>query len=409
MTMHITLLSTHTSPLAPAGTGDGGGLNVYVREVARRLADRGHGVQVLTRRSAPDQPDAAELAPGVVLRHVDAGPPAPVAKEGLPSLLCGFAMQARRLVAHTDVLHSHYWLSGWVARRLASAADLPFVHTFHTIGVMKNQALAPGDVPEPALRLEAERRIAQDAARVLALTCGEGRLLHRNFGMSGSRITMVPAGVDVDLFRPEPGPRDDEVTAAVPADVPVALFVGRLQPLKGPDVAIEALARLRQVVPDARLVVVGGVSGAGEGVAGPDELDGLADRLGIGDAVTILPAMSQDRLAAWYRRAQVVVVPSRSETFGLVALEAQACATPVVAAQVGGLEYVVRDGGTLVAGHDPATWADAMAAPLTDPALAARTGAAGRAWARASSWDATVDRLEHVYGAVAAQPLAAIA
>lgn len=415
----VTLLSAHTSPLSQPGTGDGGGLNVYVREVSARLAQRGHDVQVLTRRTDPDDPSEIRLPSGVVVRLVDAGPPEPVPKPDLPSMLCSFAMQARPLIRPDDVIHSHYWLSGWVARRLARHLGIPFVHTFHTIGVMKNQALAPGDVPEPPLRLEAERRIASDAARVLALTCGEGRLLHRHFGLSGARITTVPAGVDVDLFRPagsDPadalvpdGDPEDPLVAALSDAGPIVLFVGRLQPLKGPDIAIESLARVRRHVPDARLVVVGGVSGAGAGLSGPNELRALAVSRGVGDAVTFLPAMDQDRLAALYRAAAAVVVPSRSETFGLVALEAQSSATPVVAADVEGLQYVVRDGGTLVAGHDPDDYGAALARYLLDPEHAARTGAAGRAWALQSSWDATVDRLEAVYREVAPELAAACA
>ncbi len=416
----VTLLSAHTSPLSQPGTGDGGGLNVYVREVSTRLAQRGHDVQILTRRTNVEDPATIELPSGVVVRLVDAGPPALVPKPDLPSMLCSFAMQARPLVRPDDVIHSHYWLSGWVARRLSKHLATPFVHTFHTIGVMKNQSLAPGDVPESPLRLEAERRIATDAARVLPLTCGEGRLLHHHFGLSGSRITTVPAGVDVDLFHPgtdamagSHGPGDDvgrdHAHLAVDTQAPMVLFVGRLQPLKGPDIAIEALARLRRDVPDAHLVVVGGVSGTGAGVTGPDELRGFAASLGVADAVTFVPAMDQPRLAALYRAAAAVVVPSRSETFGLVALEAQASATPVVAADVGGLQYVVRDGGTLVSGHDPVDYAAALARYLQDPGLAARTGAAGRAWALESSWDATVDRLEAVYREVAPSRVAACA
>lgn len=397
----ITLLSAHTSPLAQAGTGDGGGLNVYVREVANRLATRGHDVQVLTRRIAPDEPRELVLDSGAVVRTVAAGPAAPVPKEDLPSLLCSFAMQARPLVGDTDVLHSHYWLSGWVARRLSRHLGIPFVHTFHTLGVMKNRSLAPGDVPEPPLRLEAERRIAVDAARILALTCGEGRLLHRHFGLSGARISTVPAGVDTGLFHPDARDHDADVVDLVDARGPLVAFVGRLQPLKGPDIAIASLAQLRRDVPDAHLVIVGGESGAGGAMPGSGDLRDLAASLGVADAVTFLPAMPQSRLAGLYRAADAVVVPSRSETFGLVALEAQASATPVVAADVDGLQYVVRDGGTLVDGHDPDDFAAALARYLRDPELAASTGAAGRRWALQSSWEATVDRLEGVYREIA--------
>lgn len=431
-TRRVTLLSAHTSPLAQPGTGDSGGLNVYVQEVANRLARRGHDVQILTRRTDPDEPAAFELESGAVVRTVCAGPAAPVAKHDLPSLLCSFAMQARPMVGPHDVIHSHYWLSGWVARRFSRHHGIPFVHTFHTIGLMKNQALAPGDVPESPLRLEAERRIAADAAQVLALTCGEGRLLHQHFGLSGSRITTVPAGVDVDLFHPpasgEDGSEDASAGGGADRDAdgqvtddargrllarhgidargPMVLFVGRLQPLKGPDVAVASLARLRRDVPDAHLVIVGGASGTGAGATGPDELQALAESLGVRDAVTILPAMVQAELAQLYRAADVVVVPSRSETFGLVALEAQASATPVVAADVDGLQYVVRDGGTLVAGHDPDDYAVALSRYLRDPVASAAAGAAGRAWALQSSWDTTVDRLERVYRDVSAVPAA---
>lgn len=420
----ITLLSAHTSPLAQPGTGDGGGLNVYVREVANRLAQRGHDVQILTRRTEPDEPAVLELASGAVVRNVCAGPAAPVAKHDLPSLLCSFAMQARPMVGPNDIIHSHYWLSGWIARRLARHHGIPFVHTFHTIGLMKNQALAPGDVPESPLRLEAERRIAADAAQVLALTGGEARLLHQHFGLSGSRVTTVPAGVDVDLFHPcvtspgltaaGQGATDDALARfwaqyGIDTCGPMVLFAGRLQPLKGPDVAVASLARLRRDVPDAQLVIVGGASGAGAGATGPAELTALAESLGIRDAVTLLPAMDQAQLAQLYRAADAVVVPSRSETFGLVALEAQASGTPVVAADVDGLRYVVRDGGTLVADHDPDAYATALSRYLLDPMAAAAAGAAGREWALQSSWDATVDRLEHVYCDLWAVPAAACA
>lgn len=400
-TPRITLLSAHTSPLAQPGTGDGGGLNVYVREVADRLATRGHEVQVLTRRTHPDEPPAVVMDSGAVVRTVAAGPAAPVPKEDLPSLLCSFVMQARPFVGPDDLLHSHYWLSGWVARRLSRHFRIPFVHTFHTIGVMKNESLAPGDVPEPPLRLEAERRIASDASRVLALTCGEGRLLHRHFGLSGARISTVPAGVDTSLFHPEGRASDAVVLDRLRARGPLVAFVGRLQALKGPDIAIRSLARLRRDVPDAQLVVVGGESGAAGATTGLGDLRELASASGVSDAVTFLSAMPQAQLAALYRAADAVVVPSRSETFGLVALEAQASATPVVAAGVDGLNYVVREGGTLVDGHDPDDYAAALARYLVDADLARTTGEAGRRWALQSSWEATVDRLEDVYREVA--------
>ncbi len=411
--LRIGVLSVHTSPLEQPGTGNGGGLNVYVMEVARRLAARGHAVDVLTRRTDPTTPDVVDLDPGLRVVHLVAGPARPVAKHDLPSLLCGFSMQALRLPGDYDLLHSHYWLSGWVARRLSRRWGVPYAHTFHTLGVMKNRALAPGDAPEPPLRLVAEQRLADDADRVLALTCGEGRLLHRHHGMSGRRITVVPPGVDVDRFRPDqdaPAAITPEVAALLDrvGDAPLVLFVGRLQPLKGPDVAVRTLAEVRRRLPDARLAIVGGASGD-DGGTEPVELAAMADELGLADAVHLLPARPQEELAALYRRADVVHVPSRTETFGLVALEAQASGTPVVASAVDGLHSVVGRGGTLVDGHDPRDHAAAIAAFLTDPRTADRVGRAGREHALASSWSATVDRLESVYGAMARPRHVAIA
>lgn len=413
----VALLSVHTSPLDQPGTGDGGGLNVSVLEVARRMAARGIAVDVFTRATDPAQPPAEQVAPGLVVHRIVAGPVAPLAKEEVANHLCAFALALQRhpTAGTADVVHAHYWLSGWVGRRVAERWDVPFVQTFHTFGVLKNDTLAPGDVPESPLRLAAERRLATSADRVLALTCGEARLLHRRFGIPGSRISVVPAGVDLDRFRPTPSPDDAAVvTRLAPGAGPLLLFVGRLQPLKGPDVAVRTLAAVRASVPDARLLIVGGTSGSGAGRTGPDELRLLARELGVGGAVALAEAQPQSVLASLYRAAEVVLVPSRSETFGLVALEAQACGTPVVAARVGGLAAVVGEGGTLVTGHDPGTHADAVVAYLRDPEARRAAGAGGIRHGSGSSWEHTVDRLVAVYGelrrrAPQAVPLADVA
>lgn len=399
----VALLSVHTSPLEQPGTGDGGGLNVYVLQVARRLAARGVAVDVFTRRTSPDQPAVVTLADGLRVIPIEAGPQRRVPKHELTNHLCTFALA----MLHGDhgpydLVHAHYWMSGWVARRVTDRWDVPFVQTFHTLAVLKNATLAPGDVPEPPLRLAAERRIARAADRVVGLTCGEARLLHRTFGLSGADIAVVPAGVDLDLFTPDAAPDKAAAVAAdaPPGDGPLLLFAGRLQPLKGPDVAVQTLARVRTVVPDARLLVVGGSSGNGNGTTDPADLRTLATSLGVADAVRIVPARPQEHLATLYRAADLVLTPSRSETFGLVALEAQASGTPVVAADVSGLRYVVGRGGIRVAGHDPADHAAAAVEILTDPDRAAVMAREGRRVAAGTSWDRTVDRLLGVYGAV---------
>jgi D-inositol-3-phosphate glycosyltransferase len=399
----VGLLSVHTSPLEQPGTGDGGGLNVYVLQVARRLAARGIAVDVFTRTTSPAQPPVVQIGEHLRIVRVDAGPAVHLPKEDLPNHLCSFALaMLRDHAADYDLLHAHYWLSGWVARRVAERWDLPFVQTFHTLGALKNATLAPDDVPEPPLRLAAERRIARAADKVVGLTCGEARLLHRTFGLSGADIAVVPAGVDLDVFAPEGAAGESAriVGDLPPGDGPLLLFVGRLQPLKGPDVAIRTLAAVRHKVPDARLLIVGGTSGSGAGRTGPAQLAALADDLGLADAVRVIPARPQEHLAALYRAADVVLAPSRSETFGLVALEAQASGTPVVAANVSGLRYVVGPGGTLVDGHDPDDHAAAVLTYLTDPVRRRTASEEGVRTAQASSWDRTVDRLLGVYGAV---------
>lgn len=402
----VAVLSVHTSPLDQPGAGDGGGLNVYVAEVARRLGDRGVKVDVFTRRTDERLPDTIELAAGVELHHLDAGPPAPLPKEEVADHLGAFvlALQRHPTAGAHDLLHAHYWLAGWVGVRVAARWGTPLVQTFHTLGVLKNATLAPGDVPEPPRRLAAEERIARAADRVLALTCGEARLLHRTYGLGGSSLAVVPAGVDLERFSPTPAPAAPvSVSSGARGDGPRLLFVGRLQPLKGPDVAVRTLAEVRKRLPGARLRIVGGPSGAAGGTCSPDALRALARDLGVDDALTIEPAVAQVELAERYRAADVLLAPSRSETFGLVALEAQACGVPVVAARVPGLETVVgRGGGTLVAGHDPADHAEAVLAYLLDGERASRARAAGIATARASSWDRAVDRLLGAYGAVVA-------
>lgn len=396
----VALLSVHTGPQDQPGTGDGGGLNVYVLETGRRLAERGVAVDVFTRANDPDAPREIEIAPGLTVHHIEAGPLAPIGKEAVANHLCAFMLG---VLAHPsagthDLVHANYWLSGWVGRRLAERWDIPFVQTFHTLAVLKNASLAPGDVPESPLRLAAERHIAAAADRILVLTCGEARLLHRAYGISGARLTVVPAGVDLELFDPAPTTFDAEVADLLPpGDGPLLLFVGRLQPLKAPDVAIETLAAVRAQGVDARLLVVGGTSGNGQGRSGPQQLHELTRRLGVEDHVRIAQARPQHEIAALYRAADVVLVPSRSETFGLVALEAQACGTPVVAAEVGGLRAVLDTSGMLVAGHDPADHAAAVLGLLRDPRAQAAAVAAGLQSASASSWDATVNRLMSVY------------
>ncbi|MFC5642815.1 D-inositol-3-phosphate glycosyltransferase [Kitasatospora cinereorecta] len=408
----IAMLSVHTSPLHQPGTGDAGGMNVYIVELAKRLAALDIEVEVFTRAISSDDAPTVELAPGVLVRHVTAGPFEGLLKEDLPAQLCAFTHAVLRTEAghrpgHYDLVHSHYWLSGHVGWLAAERWGVPLVHTMHTMAKVKNAALAEGDTPEPAARVIGETQVVEAADRLIANTAEEAAELAFHYGARPEQLAVVHPGVNLEVFRP-----GDRAAArarlGLPQDAAVLLFAGRIQPLKAPDVLLKAVARLLERRPELRerlvVPVVGGPSGSG--LARPESLHKLAAQLGIADVVRFHPPVGQARLAEWYRAATALVMPSHSESFGLVALEAQACGTPVVAAAVGGLPVAVQGGvtGTLVDGHDPDAWAHALEAYVTDPALVARYGAAAARHAAAFGWSASAATTADVYaGALAAR------
>ena len=408
----VAMLSVHTSPLEQPGSGDAGGLNVYVVETARRLAARGTEVEIVTRATSSAVPPLLELVPGVTVRHLAAGPFEGLSKHDLPGQLCAFAagllrVEARHEPGFYDLVHSHYWLSGQVGWLVADRWDVPLVHTMHTMAKVKNAALADGDAPEPSVRVIGEEQVVEAADRLIANTETEAAELVHAYRARPSQVEVVPPGVDLDVFRP--GGPDGRRTArrrlGVPTDADVLLFVGRIQPLKAPDVLLRAAALLRARGERSRQLVVavlGGRSGAGSGDL--EELRGLARGLGLDGVVRFRPPVTREVLADWYRAADLAVVPSHSESFGLVAMEAQACGTPVVAASVGGLRTAVVDGvtGVLVAGHDPAVWADVLGRLLGEERRRRAMEAAAVRHAAGFSWDVTVDRMLEVYAAAAA-------
>jgi D-inositol-3-phosphate glycosyltransferase len=391
----VAVLAVHTSPLAQPGIGDAGGMNVYVLQSALHLARRGVEVEIFTRATASTDPPIVRVAPGVLVRNVVAGPFEGLDKYDLPTQLCAFAAGVLRAEAahepgYYDIVHSHYWLSGQVGWLARDRWSVPLVHTAHTLAAVKNAALAEGDTPEPPLRTVGEQQVVDEADRLIANTEDEARQLVSLHHADPARIDVAHPGVDLDVFRPGDR-RAARASLGLPPDEDVVAFVGRIQPLKGPDVLLRAAAKLQRV----HVVVAGGPSGSGR--AAPDGLVRLADELGIAARVTFLPPQSREDLARLFQAVNLVAVPSYSESFGLVALEAQACGTPVVAAAVGGLPVAVRGGvsGTLVAGHDVDRWAQAI-----DELL--RLGAGPRAWAMRRSavqhaatfsWDNTVDAL----------------
>ncbi|HEV2779193.1 MAG TPA: D-inositol-3-phosphate glycosyltransferase [Actinophytocola sp.] len=397
----VAVLSVHTSPLDQPGTGDAGGMNVYITQTATRMARRGIAVEVFTRATSSDLPPVVELAPGVLVRHVHAGPFEELGRDELPAQLCAFTAgvlraEARHEPGHYDLVHSHYWLSGQVGWLARERWGVPLVHTAHTLARVKNAALADGDTPEPRTREIGEQQVVDEADRLVANTAVEARQLVRLYDADPDKVRAIAPGVDLELFRPGDR-RAARAGLGLPADAVVLAFVGRIQPLKGPDVLLRAAAELLRggAVPRERLVVlvVGGPSGTG--LESPTALQELAAELGIADVVRFRPPQPAPVLADVFRAADVVAMPSHSESFGLVALEAQACGTPVVAAAVGGLRLVVADGssGLLVAGHDPAAWADALASVALRPATAARLGRGAVAHASRFSWDNTTDAL----------------
>jgi D-inositol-3-phosphate glycosyltransferase len=401
----VAALSVHTSPLDQPGTGDAGGMNVYIVEVAKRLAAVGTEVEIFTRATSSDLPPTVEMAPGVLVRHVTAGPLEGLAKQDLPAQLCAFTSAVLRAEAAQepgwyDLVHSHYWLSGQVGWLAQERWGVPLVHAMHTMGKVKNAALAAGDTPEPMARIIGEAQVVAAADRLVANTDEEAAQLVELYRADPARVVTVNPGVDLSVFTPD-GDGAARARLGVPGDAVVLLFVGRIQPLKAPDVLLRAAARMLEDDPDLRrrlvVVLVGGPSGTG--LAEPGQLAKLAASLGIADLVRFEPPAAQPRLADWYRAATVTVVPSYSESFGLVAIESQACGTPVVAASVGGLRTAVRDtvSGVLVDGHDPADYARVLHRLIGHPGLLRRYGRAGAAHAAQFSWAATAAGLLDVY------------
>jgi D-inositol-3-phosphate glycosyltransferase len=399
----VAVLTVHTSPIDQPGTGDSGGMNVYIRAVAERLAAQGVEVDLFTRCRGDDDPEVRELTPGARLITVHAGPCAPVPKSELPpyvpEFLGGVLRRAALEERDYDVVHTHYWLSGWAGRSAKEIWRVPLVASFHTLGKVKNYSLARGEEPEPEARLSGEERVIEDADRILAPTPAEAAQLVGLYRADPASIRIVPPGVDHTIFSPR-SKHDARARLHLDPDMCLALYVGRLQPHKGPDVAVRTVAEAVAREPARCLVlaIVGGPSGSTHGEEVARILD-LAAALGIADRVMLFPPQPQPRLADFYAAADVALVPSRSESFGLVALEAQACGTPVVAAAVGGLRFVVRDAetGFLVEGHDPSDHADRLLRLLADPGLARRMGDEGARQSLRFTWDATAAELLSVY------------
>lgn len=410
----VAMVSLHTSPLDQPGTGDAGGMNVYVIELAKRLATRGIAVDIFTRATSSTLAPVVAASPGVAVHHIHAGPFEGLTKGELPGQLCVFAREvlrteAREALGHYDVVHSHYWLSGQVGALARDRWGVPLVHSMHTMAKVKNNALADGDTPEPVARIIGEEQVVEAADMLIANTAIEASQLVELYDADPHRVEVVHPGVDLSVFRPYDQAQVRAELGLRP-DAAVLLFAGRIQPLKAPDVLLRAVAVMlaQQPALRSRLVVpiVGGPSGSG--LEHPESLALLAAELGLGDVVRFVPPVAQRDLARWCAAATLVAVPSYNESFGLVAVEAQAAGTPVVAAAVGGLTTVVADevSGLLVDGHDARGWAAALTRIVDSEGLRSRLAAGALVQARNFSWDRTAERTLEVYQQARATMLA---
>lgn len=392
----VAILSMHTSPLAQPGVGDGGGMNVYVRELVSALAHAGLDCTTYTRAWHPDLPRVVNVEPNHRVVHVPAGD-FDLPKGELLSVVDTFADGVRDdIVANggTDVLHANYWLSGIAGHRLKHELDLPLVMTFHTFARVKAQ----GGDPESSVREDGESSIIGCTDAICVSCTEEERQFRDLYGNPPGTIEIVAPGVEHAFFAPG-DKRGARHALRIPFEVPVMLFVGRIQPLKGLDVAVRALAQLDDTA--TRLIVVGGASGD-EGDVEVQRINGLIDELGVRDRVQFVAPQAHHLLSTFYRAADVVIVPSRSESFGLVALEAAACGIPVVASGVGGLITIIDDGvtGHLVADRDPAMFAHHINRLVANPIAAADMGRRAAEKARNYTWSFAAARLRRAYSDV---------
>ena len=404
---HIATLMVHTSPLDQPGAGDAGGMNIYVAESAKRMAAMGVKVDIFTRRNHADLPDTVELAPGVTVRHLDAGPVEGVTKEELPQYIPALARQFTSALEGTtayDVIHSHYWISGEVGIPASKKLGIPLIHTMHTMAKVKNLNLAEDESPEPGSRVRGEMEVVESAQGLIANTDAEAASLVSLYSACPDLVHVVTPGVDLYTFTAGAGRAHARELLNIPADAHVITFVGRIQPHKGPGLLIRATAEMVSHSPHLRskliVFVIGGVSGAG--TAEVEKLKEMVKWSGISDVVRFMPPMSRDELPDWYRAADLVCVPSYSESFGLVALESQACGTPVVATAVGGLRTAVADGisGVLVDGHDPRAWSSVLARLLAEPQRRVLLSMGAIEHASHFGWDATARGTLDVYDRV---------
>ncbi len=407
--MRICMLSVHTCPLAVLGGKETGGMNVYVRELTRELVRRGHTVDVYTRNQNPSIPTISRsLGPRARVIHVTAGPPHPIPKESIADYLDQFVAEV--LVYSNgrpyDIIYAHYWLSGLVGLHLRALWGTPLVQMFHTLGKMKNKVAVSAAERPSERRIVAEERLMQEVDHIVAGSPMDERHMVEEYGAPLDRITVIPPGVDVRHFYPRPQAEARARIGAHP-DTFLMLFVGRIEPLKG----IETLLRAVKILSlrccrlqDMQVLIIGG-----DASVPPEQMDEelarlmrLCNELGLDDLVTFLGKQGQDVLPDYYSAADVVVMPSHYESFGMVALEAMACGTPVVASRVGGLLFTVIDGvtGLHVRSGDPEALAEKLELIMRDPDLRHHLARQARQVALQYAWPRIADHIEMLFDAL---------
>ena len=412
--LRIASLMLHTSPLEQAGVGDAGGMNVYVVESAKRMAESGIGVDIYTRANRSGLPEVVEIADGVKVRHLEAGPYGGITKDELPSQVCAlmssFMHQEARLASnYYELVHSHYWISGQLGWLISERLSIPLVNNMHTMAKVKNLALAEGEKAEPEIRAIGEEQVVKASSALIANTASEAASLVSLYDACPDRVFVVPPGVDLKTYKVGAGKSAARAKLLIKPETLLLAFVGRIQPHKGPEVLIRAVSEMLKHTPSLRsrlkAVIIGGASGSGQGEV--EKLMGLARFLGVSEVFEFLPPVAHDDLSDWYRASDLVCVPSYSESFGLVALEAQACGTPVVATAVGGLRTAVADGisGLLVDGHDPRAWSATISRLLLEPEKRLLLSMGAIEHASHFGWDSTARGTLDVYDQVLSRGL----
>ncbi|NCW94573.1 MAG: D-inositol-3-phosphate glycosyltransferase [Actinobacteria bacterium] len=380
------------------------------------MAESGVKVDIFTRANRPNLPAVVEIADGVNVVHLEAGPYGSVTKDELPSQICALMSsylrhELQKPPGYYDLLHSHYWISGQLGWLVSERYGIPLVHTMHTMAKVKNQSLAEGESPEPQTRAIGEEQVVQASAALIANTASEAASLVSLYDACPDNVHVVSPGVDLRTYKVNGGKKSAREKLSIPQDQLMLLFVGRIQPHKGPEVLIRAVAEMLQHTPmlrsKLRAVIMGGPSGNGS--SEPERLEALAKFLGVTDVVQFVPPVPHEELSDWYRSADLVCVPSYSESFGLVALEAQACGTPVVATAVGGLRAAVADGisGVLVDGHNPKAWSATLMRLLMEPQRRVLLSLGAVDHASRFGWDATARGILDVYDQVLSRGAAA--